>query len=343
MSKFSKTFSVRDPIYGMIDLNALEWEIVNSPPFQRLRRIKQLAWTDYVYPGAMHTRFEHSLGVCHVATRLFESIQSKDGDILRSDYGFKDGGIERQKQVIRLGALIHDLGHGPLSHAAEDCFPNDPKKERPYTHEQYSAACLRYYISDIIENHPINRNNYNITYDEIASLFVEDSASAATVVWKELVSGQMDADRMDYLRRDSYHAGVSYGRFDLDRVINTVCLCEADEGTGHVIGIEADGIHAVEGLLIARYMMFTQVYFHKTRVAYDYHYDQALKHLLKDREGTFPAPTESGIKEYLEWDDWRVWRALRVRQRNTLTAKQLETEIISGSSFALRSAPHSTK
>lgn len=311
MSKLTKTYSVRDPIYGMIELNALEWDVINSPPFQRLRRIRQLAWTDYVYPGAMHTRFEHSLGVCHVATKLFESIRQKDEDILRSDYGFKEGGFERQRQVIRLAALIHDLGHGPLSHAAEDCFPLDARTGERYTHEQYSAALLRYYVKDVIDNHPINKNNYNITYDDIASLFVGEPASAATVVWKELVSGQMDADRMDYLRRDSYHSGVSYGKFDLDRVVNTVCLCEADEGSGHVIGIEADGIHAVEGLLIARYMMFTQVYFHKTRVIYDFHYDHALKHLLAECGGTFPAPTESEIGDYLEWDDWRVLSAIK--------------------------------
>ncbi|QFU16574.1 HD domain-containing protein [Microvirga thermotolerans] len=310
MSKLTQRYSVRDPIHGMIDFNALEWDVINSEPFQRLRRIKQLAWTDYVYPGAMHTRFEHSLGVCHTATRLFDSISKKDAEVLRSDHGFDEAGLLRQRQIIRLAALTHDLGHGPLSHAAEECFPFQEGGEKRYVHEQYSASFVRHLLADIIENHPANRNNYAIKYADISSMFDGSHGVNRSIVWKEIISGQMDADRMDYLLRDSYHAGVSYGRYDLDRVINTVCLCEDDDGSGHVIGIEDDGIHAVEGLLIARYMMFTQVYFHKTRVIYDYHYDKALQYLLRENNGLFPPPTKEGILEYMKWDDWRVLHSL---------------------------------
>ncbi|MGA0595972.1 HD domain-containing protein [Enterovirga sp. CN4-39] len=306
----------------MIDFNPLEWDIINSKPFQRLRRIKQLAWTDYIYPGAMHTRFEHSLGVCHTATRLFDSIVRKDAELLRSEHGFDDAGLLRQKQIIRLAALTHDLGHGPLSHTAEDCLPFQGGSEKRYTHEQYSAAIVRYELADLIENHPSNKNNYGIKYSDISSMFEGGLELGRSIVWKEIIAGQMDADRMDYLLRDSYHSGVTYGRYDLDRVINTVCLCEDEDGSGHVIGIEDDGIHAVEGLLIARYMMFTQVYFHKTRVIFDYHYGEAAQHVLSSKGGTFPAPTKDGVKEYLAWDDWRMLSEITANQ-NDLDCKAI--------------------
>jgi HD superfamily phosphohydrolase len=111
---------------------------------------------------------------------------------------------------------------------------------------------------------------------------------------------------MDYLLRDSHHAGVAYGRYDLERLADTVEFCEVPEEGGHELGVGEDGVHAVEALLIARYMMFTQVYFHKTRAIYDFHLVEALKEILKSSGGKFPPPTEDGIKEFLKWDDWRV-------------------------------------
>lgn len=120
----------------------------------------------------------------------------------------------------------------------------------------------------------------------------------------------MDADRMDYLLRDTYHAGVSYGRYDLDCVLATVCLCiDSDDGTVQ-IGVFDDGVHAVEGLLIARYMMFTQLYFHQTRAVYDYHLVQCLRKLLHDNGGVFYQPTADRIADFLTWHDWRVLGAI---------------------------------
>ena len=314
MTHLAEPFAVRDPVHGLISFNALEWEIVNSAPFQRLRRIKQLAWTDYVYPGASHTRFEHSLGVCKVATRLFDAIVQKQRDLLQSKFSYNETGLARQRQIIRLAALTHDLGHGPFSHAAEEALPLKESGDR-YTHEEYSAAFVKIYIDDILKSHPENKNNYGITYSDVASIFDGGYMTRDSIVWKELVSGQMDADRMDYLLRDAYHTGVSYGRFDIDRVINTICICEENDGedSGQYIGVEEDGIHALEGLIIARYMMFTQVYFHKTRVIYDYHYEEALKECLRDVGGAFPPPTSEGLREYLAWDDWRVQALLSSR------------------------------
>ena len=120
------------------------------------------------------------------------------------------------------------------------------------------------------------------------------------------------ASHSRYLLCDSLHAGVSYGRYDLDRIAGTITLCEDPETGNHVIGIENGGIHAVEGLLIARYMMFTQVYFHKTRTIYDYHLVEALKEILKPSGGTFPSTASAGdIRKYIEWDDWKVLGAIK--------------------------------
>jgi len=297
-------YEIRDPVHGFIRLNQLEWDVINQPVFQRLRRIRQLGWTDMVYPGAMHTRFEHSLGVMHVASRMFDALLRRSRDVLcSSDYGFNDASLERQRRIIRLAALLHDLGHGPFSHAAEELLPLKPDGSDRYEHEDYSAAALKYCLDDLFENHRESQAN-GIRVRDILEIFETPARSAGVLVWKDLVSGQMDADRMDYLLRDTHHAGVQYGRYDLDRVIYTLRLCPDPESEGHHIGVEEDGVHAVEGLLIARFMMFTQLYFHKTRTIYDYHLVECLKSLLESAEGKFPPPAEIG--DFLEWDDWKV-------------------------------------
>lgn len=164
-------------------------------------------------------------------------------------------------------------------------------------------AALTRGLADLIENHRQAKAN-GIHIKDILDIFAVPAPTAGVLVWKDLVSGRMDADRMDYLLRDAYHAGVQYGRYDLDRVVYTLRLCSDPETEGHYIGVEEDGIHAVEGLLIARFMMFTQLYFHKTRAIYDYHLVECLRGLLKPNGGLFPPPTE--IDDFLKWDDWRV-------------------------------------
>ena len=202
-----------------------------------------------------------------------------------------------------MAALLHDLGHGPFSHAAEELLPLKPDGSNRYEHEDYSAAALRHCLDDLIENHRESRAN-GIHVKNILEIFEAPAHSAGVLVWKDLVSGQMDADRMDYLLRDAHHAGVQYGRYDLDRVVHTLRLCPDPETEGHHIGVEEDGVHAVEGLLIARFMMFTQLYFHKTRTIYDYHLIECLRKLLESTGGVFPPPMT--VANFLEWDDWKV-------------------------------------
>ena len=299
-------FEIRCPIYGFIGLDPWEREIISQPAFQRLRRIRQLAWTDFVYPGAVHTRFEHSLGVMHMATLLYNAIVERCWPMLQ-DLGYDDGGRSRYRKLVRLAALLHDVGHGPFSHAVEDLAPLTERKNRRYRHEEYSTAIIRRDFKEVIENHPLN-NNYNFRVDEIAGLIEGGAAAGRAALWQDLVSGQLDADRMDYLLRDSYHAGVEYGRYDWRRIVATVELIPDVESGAPRLGVSEAGRHAAEALIIARYMMFNQVYFHKTRVILDYHLHAAVKELLPG--GLFPAPVGTGLDEYLRWDDWRVLGAL---------------------------------
>ena len=302
----NRQYEFRCPVHGFVVIDEWERQILAHPACQRLRRIRQLAWTDYLYPGAMHTRFEHSLGVMHVATRLYDALIERSEDVLISELAYNEDGLRRDRRLVRLAALLHDVGHGPFSHASEDLFPSNPQTGKRYEHDtDYSAAIIRHELKEAIEDHAINRTNYRISSDEVAAI-VEGSATANTAVfWRELISGQMDADRMDYLLRDSLHTGVQYGRYDLERLLKTVIAIPGVDGEAPRLGVSEGGWHAAESLILARYMMFTQVYFHRTRVAYDHHIHMALQMVLP--QGKFPPPTPGKrLQEYLKWDDWRV-------------------------------------
>lgn len=297
-----RIYEIRCPVHGFITLNDWELSVISERCFQRLRRIRQLAWTDYVYPGAMHTRFEHSLSVMQVATLLYDAICSKSAEILKSDLAYNKDGLGRDRQLVRFAALLHDVGHAPFSHASEDLFPKKGDGER-YKHEDYSVAIIRSELRSAIEDHPLNAN-YGLRAEDVATLVEGSSKAKQPIFWRDLISGQLDADKMDYLLRDSYHAGVEYGKFDLRRIGTTIRAISSNEGNSQRLGVSKGGWHAAEGLVLARYFMFTQVYFHKTRVAYDIHLREALKVMLPDKH--FPKPIGADLKSYFEWDDWRV-------------------------------------
>lgn len=318
---------IRCPVHGFIGMTELEREIVDHPAFQRLRRIKQLAWTDYVYPGTSHTRFEHSLGVMHLASRLYEAVVRASVDTLKDVFKYTDAGLARDWQVVRLAALMHDIGHPPFSHAAEQLLPMKApenyslfqgmgKPVERFTHEDYSVAIIETMLKDLIEQHPCNRRNYRITTDEITALISGRTPGGVTLFWKDIISGQLDADRMDYLLRDSLHAGVSYGNFDLDRIVSSVCAVRRpqEESAEPKIAIMKGGIYAAEALIIARYWIHKQVYFHKTRLACDHHLHNAIAEILADDSTQprlesvyFPRPeTAEELANFLKWDDYRV-------------------------------------
>jgi uncharacterized protein len=315
-----KTYEIRDPIHGFITLNEWEREIIDQPAFQRLRRIRQLGLTDMVYPGAMHTRFEHSLGVMHIATLMFDEIVERRSSFLKNTLNYNDDGLGRDRVIIRLAALLHDIGHTPFSHAGEELMCKNPHNKKRFKHENYSAAIIKLLMKDVIEDHPMNQN-YRITAQEIAQFLeggltdISPEKSLRNLFWHDLVSGQLDADRADYLLRDSYHIGVAYGNYDLNRLLKTLTVVIDPETESPKLAIEEGGIHSAEALIIARYMMFTQVYFQHTRRAYDHHFTKMMKELLVhtqqdgviERKDCFPPPTnEESIKEYLKWNDWKV-------------------------------------
>jgi uncharacterized protein len=319
---FGAPHEIRCPIYRFIELSDWEKAVIDTPAFRRLRRIRQLAWTDYVYPGAMHTRFEHSLGVMHMASLLFDGINKRSQNhLLRM--GYKPTGIERHKQLIRFAALLHDVGHGPFSHAAEDLFPWREGNTARYKHEHYSAAIVRRYFVEAIDNHPSNLG-IDLKAEDVARLLENSPAAGNALFWRSLIDGPIDADRMDYLLRDSHHAGVQYGRYDWQRLVNTVELVPGEDAESAMrVGVNEGGWHVAESLVLARYAMFTQVYFHKTRIAYDHHFEQAMKKILPG--ATFPPPKPESLDAYLDWDDWRAHQIAQSLSRDCAYARSSDT------------------
>lgn len=286
----SKWHEVRDPIHNFVRITDMERDVVNSRPFQRLRHIHQLGMTHFVYPAATHTRFEHSLGVMELADRVFRGLMTRADEtpglpaplsklIHKQDLSY-------WRSVLRLAALCHDLGHLPFSHAAEkELLPEG------YDHERMTEEIIRSdAISSILFEHPDHRPR--IDPEDVAKIALgpadyEGDLSEWETIVSEIITGDaFGTDRMDYLLRDSYHAGVAYGSFDHYRLIDTLVLClshplDKGESAGRpTIGVEEGGFHCAEALLLARYAMFSQMYFHHVRRIYDIHLKDFLKQWL---------------------------------------------------------------
>lgn len=302
----------RDPIHGFIKVYDAERDIINTPAFQRLRRIKQLGLTCLVYHGADHTRFAHSLGVMELATRVFDitTLKDKTGDRILK---WKKDDRERNKVLLRLVALLHDIGHAPFSHASEELFP------KGLNHEHFSAKIVaeNSELKSII-NGLQDKFNVNVTTEDIRNFLVGEKPEPFL---QQIISGPLDADKMDYLWRDSYYAGVHYGRFDIDRLINTFVVVYDRIRKSPALGIEIGGLYAAEALMLARYYMFLQVYFHEVRRAYDLHLTDFLKTLLPN--GKFPLK----VKDYLTYDDYfllyKLKEAIAQRRKNRKLAERI--------------------
>ncbi len=260
-------------------------------PFQRLRNIHQLAMTYQVYPGATHKRFEHSLGVMEIATRIFDRIfdrrlNDKVQDRIAQQLETEERGYWRS--VLRIAALMHDVGHLPFSHAAEaQLLPAG------WDHERLTAEIIRH--SEIA--HLLVSARPPIDPDDVVDIAysvkdrLKHEPGFVLTPWKtllnEIITGNtFGADRIDYLLRDSWHAGVAYGRFDPDRLIDGLRLVIDPESENITLGLDNGGIHAAEALLLARYFMYTQVYFHDVRRVYDQHLQDFLAAWLPG--GVFP-------------------------------------------------------
>lgn len=284
----------RDPIHGFIEVSDLENKIVNSPPFQRLRNIKQLAMTYMVYHGAEHTRFGHSLGVMFLVSKAFSSV------VNNSEYSFSDAKKDWYNQILRLIALTHDLGHAPFSHASESVFPEGLEHE-VFTEKIIKETCIGNYIREIGRGFCEKYGReYDITPDLICDIYMgrNPGENSEFTFLKSFMDSELDCDKMDYLLRDSMFCGVNYGKYDVDRLISSLTIYVQD-GCPR-LAINSGGIQVFEEFVLARYFMFIQVYFHRTRRYFDIMFYRALTDILPG--GKYPDTTE----EYLKWDDTRV-------------------------------------
>ncbi len=308
------THEIRDPIHVFIRLSSAEREVLDSRPFQRLRHIHQLALTYLVYPGATHRRFEHSLGVMELATRVFDVVTREDNlnDDLRAIRSELHENRGYWRKVLRMAALCHDIGHLPFSHAAEkELLPEG------WTHERLSAALIRSEEMkaawDLLELNPEHVVKLALGPKEAPEL---EFSPWETILAEIIVGDALGADRMDYLLRDSHHAGVAYGRFDHYRLIDTMRILpgppseENDQGEGLALGVEEGGLQSAEALLLARYFMFAQLYCHPIRRIYDIHLKDFLKGWLP--QGMF----STEIDDHLQMTDTEVTVAMREADRD---------------------------
>ncbi len=236
---------IRDSIHGDIFLTPLEIEVVDTPEFQRLRRIKQLGLTNLVYPSANHTRFEHSLGAMHLAGKIAERLHLN----------------REEKVLIRLSALLHDVGHGPLSHTSEELLARYLK----ISHEKLSIETIKNSKITIA----LEREGIDIKE-------LTDIISGKKGYLSKIISSEVDIDRMDYLVRDAHHTGVGYGIIDLHRLINTMKL-----SNGNLV-FSYRGLRAIEGLLVARFLMIPSVYLHHTSRIADAMFLKATEYAIQE-------------------------------------------------------------
>ncbi len=317
---------IRDPVHGTLQLSRAEMALVDHPAMQRLRYIKQLGLADLAYPGATHTRYVHSVGTMHVATLMFQA--------LTRDYTLAPRDHARLQGTLRLAALFHDVGHAPLSHTTERFMPDVGKLNlggwqagdgsRRANHEDYTLKI----ITDSALSDRIAQlfGDMGVTPEDVATVTASgrvpraDSSKRFVVdgrdwlpLLRQCVSSELDADRMDYLLRDAYYAGVAYGRFDLEWLLENLLPVERQGSLS--LGLRARAGFGFEDYLLSRYHMFLSVYLHHVPIAYEamlerYHADAG-------DELELPADVES----YLQCDD--VFLLSSLRASNNPWAKRL--------------------
>ncbi len=306
-------YEIRDPVHRTILVSEAERLVLDHPWIQRLRHIRQLGLVSLVYPGAVHDRFQHSLGVMHLAGSCFDRLV-EGSPVLREHYAEAD--LAYARHLLRLAGLLHDAGHAPFSHTSEAWFPpctalalpDDWYRGRPddqsrqATHEDMTLALIQALATDRVMAEDEARDVAAVLSPGIRSGSRLAALGPLAGLLRALVSGEMDADRCDYLLRDSHYTGVSYGVYDLQRLM--ACMQVIDGEEGPELGLDVHGVFALEGLLLARYHMFHQVYFHKTPPAFEYYLDQAIA------SGEIVCDLSRGLEDLVQLRDDSIWNRL---------------------------------
>jgi HD superfamily phosphohydrolase len=281
---------IKDPIHGYIIISEDDKKIIDTREFQRLHRIKQLPLADYVYPGAVHTRFEHSLGVMHLATSIMENLP------LEID--------EDEAKLIRTASLLHDIGHGPFSHL----FESITLSKLNMNHEEIGKRIIsESQISDILKDLSIEpiKIGYIITGERV---FLRKFLH-------QITNSGIDADKLDFIKRDNYHSGAGYGGIDVDRLVNTM------EVFNDELAVNSTALLTFELFIMARIKSFEAIYYHKTIRA-------AQLLLLKGIEKTFEEfgfMNSFNAEEYLSLDDYRLWVEISRSKEGKKYLEKLET------------------
>lgn len=323
---------IRDPVHGSVYYSDQEVAILDTAEFQRLRAIKQLGFSEFSFPGATHNRYIHSVGVGHLAGEVFDSIFKV--------YPFSKPSVKtRFRQILRLGAMLHDVGHGPLSHTTETVMPpmEDLKikiyseqnaefitknKGRRANHEDYTikyvtdseiAETIRTQFSDIKPLHVACLIDKSLNCPD--DFFVDNGVDFRPIL-SQLVSSELDVDRMDYLERDSYFCGTNYGKIDTNWLIQNMTFYR--ENDKMYLAINRRALYSFDDFLISRHHMHLMVYCHHKSIVYE----EMLTRYLSSPECTFVLPSD--IHEYTRYNDYRLhehlasvdnpW-ALRIAQR----------------------------
>lgn len=297
MDGYSYPYKICDPVHGFIRFDAVEKELIDSKPFQRLRYLHQLGMTYLLYPGATHTRFEHSLGVMELVSRAYDSFMQNES--VAGDERFY------WRRILRLAALCHDLGHLPFSHTAEkSLLPQGG-------HERMTLTIIR---SPLLQ--PLWKTVGPSAEEDIIKLCIAEKEHGALGLdlpltpWQRVLSqaitdDNFGADRVDYLIRDATYTGVGYGHFDYHQLIDTLRILPALNNPQKLaLGVVESGIQAIESLWIARYLMYARVYHHPRTRVLSHHMCRFIA-AIYEKEG-FPSTVEG----YLDQTDYRILGAL---------------------------------
>ncbi|RJS85946.1 HD domain-containing protein [Candidatus Bathyarchaeota archaeon] len=283
---------IKDPVYGYVYITDAEREIIDSFPFQRLRRLRQLAGAEYVYPGANHTRFEHSVGVMHLAGLLASNPQLST--LLSED----------DVQMVRIAALLHDVGHGPFSHIFEHLLVKFMKK----THEDMTIWVISSSeLKDII-------GRIGFDPDEISRLAVGRLNKPGMAFLDQIISSGVDVDKLDFIVRDTHHTGAKYGYVDIFRLIETMDVMDEN------LAVDIGSLAALESFMLARIESFKSIYFHRVGRAVQLMLAMAMEK-AKDDLGLLDMES---VEDYLALDDYTMWSKLKSCEASREIIERLE-------------------